>query len=75
MEWKKFLLYNALGAATWVTSIVMIGFAFSNQFHTLLGYLEDAAWAVAPGSLHLDIFCGAGKKKRYKERQHAHETT
>jgi membrane protein DedA with SNARE-associated domain len=75
MDWRKFLLYNALGAATWVTSIAMIGFAFANQFNTLLGYLEDAAWAMAAGIFTLGYLLWRKQKKRFKERQRAEQTT
>jgi membrane-associated protein len=37
MEWKVFLLYNALGAGTWVTAIAVCGYEFANTFQTLLG--------------------------------------
>ena len=49
MEWKTFLKFNVLGATTWVLAMAWAGFAFSNEFDTLLGYIEKASWAMAAG--------------------------
>jgi membrane protein DedA with SNARE-associated domain len=49
MEWKTFLKFNALGAAVWVTAMSSAGFAFANEFESLLGYIEKASWAIAAG--------------------------
>jgi len=32
MPWRSFLLFNFLGAATWVTTIASVGFLFGSQF-------------------------------------------
>lgn len=69
MEWKRFLLFNALGAATWVTAISMIGFAFANQFETLLGFFEKVSWGVAAGVFVAGYILWRRKKKRYKKQQ------
>ena len=47
MERKRFLTFNALGAAVWVTSIALTGYAFGNEFNSLLDYFEKASWAIA----------------------------
>lgn len=49
MDWKKFLLFNFLGAAVWVTSMAAIGYVFATEFQTLLGYFEKGSWAIAGG--------------------------
>jgi len=69
MEWKKFVLYNALGAATWVTSMALIGYEFANQFQTLLGYIEDLSWIVAGGLFALGYYLWHRQKKLFKERE------
>lgn len=68
MEWKKFILFNALGAATWVTSMAMIGYTFADQFETLLGFFEKASWTMAAGLFVLGYFLWRKKKKHFKER-------
>jgi membrane protein DedA with SNARE-associated domain len=70
MEWKKFAIWNALGAATWVTVISFIGYAFASEFNTLLGYFEKASWALAAGLLTIAYLIWRHQKKRYKERHH-----
>ena len=72
MEWKKFLKYNALGAITWVTAISMTGYAFANEFATLLDYFEKASWTIAGGLFALGYWLWRRQKKHYKERK---ETT
>lgn len=68
MEWKKFILFNALGAATWVTSMALIGYTFADQFETLLGFFEKASWTMAAGLFVLGYFLWRKKKKHFKER-------
>ena len=74
MKWKKFALWNALGAVVWVTSIGFIGYAFASQFNTLLDYFEKASWAMAGGLFLIAYLIWRHQKKSYKERQD-HEPT
>jgi membrane-associated protein len=67
MEWKRFLLYNVLGAATWVTAMAMIGFAFGSQFHSLFDYIEKASWAISGGLLAFGYFVWRREKKHYRQ--------
>lgn len=66
MEWKRFLKFNLLGAATWVVAMAVAGYAFSNEFDTLLGYIEKAGWAMAAGLFALGYFIWRREKRRYK---------
>ena len=68
MEWRRFLLYNALGAVTWVTAIALMGYAFANQFDSLLGYFEKASWAISAGILGIGYFIWRREKKHWRER-------
>lgn len=68
MEWREFLLYNALGAATWVTLISVAGYLFADEFSSLLGYFEKASWAVSGGVLTIGYLLWRKKKKEYHER-------
>ncbi len=69
MEWKRFVVFNFLGAAAWVSSICFIGYAFANEFDTLVGYFEKAGWAMAAGLLTLGYILWRRHKKRYREQQ------
>jgi membrane protein DedA with SNARE-associated domain len=73
MEWRDFVLYNALGAVTWVTAMSLIGYEFANKFNSLLAYMEKAAWAMAAGLFTLAYLLWRHKKKKYKERLHHHQ--
>ncbi len=70
MEWREFLLFNALGAATWVTGMALIGYGFADEFDTLLGYFEKLSWAMAAGLFALGYWLWHRQKKRFRERQH-----
>ena len=69
MDWPRFMKYNAAGAATWVTTISLVGYAFANQFSTLLDYFEKASWIFAGGLFALGYGMWRRQKKKYKERQ------
>lgn len=73
MEWKSFFLYNALGGATWVTFIALIGYGFSHEFHSLLGYFEKASWAVAGGIFLVGYLLWRKKRKQVREKLHGDE--
>lgn len=47
MEWRRFLLYNALGAVTWVTSVAVIAYFTANKIDSLAGYIEKVSWVVS----------------------------
>ncbi len=69
MEWKEFLLFNALGAVTWVTAMALAGYAFANEFNTLLDYFEKLSWAMAAGLFALGYWLWHRQKKRFEQRQ------
>ena len=46
MEWRRFALFNFLGAVTWVSFIVLLGYAFGHEFNSLLGFFEKADIAI-----------------------------
>lgn len=39
MEWRRFLLWNALGGVTWACTITALGYAFGNSIETVERYL------------------------------------
>lgn len=67
MEWKKFLLYNILGASTWVAAIAFTGFAFGTKFSSLFDYIEKASWGVSGALLVTGYLIWRREKKHYRE--------
>jgi membrane protein DedA with SNARE-associated domain len=68
MEWKKFFLYNVLGAVTWVTSIAMVGYLFAKEFHILMGYFDKISWGAAMVVFTVVCLLWWREKKRLEER-------
>ncbi|MGC1870619.1 MAG: DedA family protein [Acidobacteriaceae bacterium] len=67
MEWKEFLLYNVLGAVTWVTAICVSGYLFAKEFQTLLGFFEKASWAIGVGVFAIGYILWRREKKHVRE--------
>ncbi len=70
MTWKKFLLYNLLGAVTWVSAIAGAGYLFANTFNTFLNYFETAGWALAGGLFTIGYLLWRRQKKEYEKTHH-----
>lgn len=71
MEWKRFFKFNLTGAATWVAAMSFVGYAFANEFDTLLGYIEKASWAVAGGLLLTGYLIWRHQKHRFQQQTEA----
>lgn len=46
MPWRRFLLFNFLGAAVWVTAVATVGFVFGSQFERVLEVFEQVNYVV-----------------------------
>lgn len=71
MEWKDFLPFNILGAATWVTAISFSVYEFANVFNSLLGFIEKLSWVIAVVVFAVGFILWRKKKKslqREKEK-------
>ncbi|HLK34109.1 MAG TPA: DedA family protein [Terriglobales bacterium] len=42
MHWKKFVLFNFLGAVAWVTAVVSVGYLFGSHWQDLVRWVGDA---------------------------------
>ena len=71
MEWKKFLLFNALGAAAWVTAIALTGYVFASAFNSLVAYFEKGSWAIAAVVFTVGYIFWRREKKHYHLRKAA----
>ena len=47
MNWRKFLLFNFLGAILWVSVIAGVGFLFGKHWETLVDRVQDANLVIA----------------------------
>jgi membrane protein DedA with SNARE-associated domain len=68
MKWKRFVFFNALGAAVWVTVMSWIGYEFAYEFQTLVGYFEKASWAIAGGLFTLGYILWRKHKKNFRQQ-------
>ena len=46
MPWKRFLIFNFLGASAWVSAIAVLGYVFGSQWQRLMYLLNGAELAV-----------------------------
>ena len=46
MEWKRFALFNFLGALVWVTVISSLGYAFGSQFDRLTKIVKELDYGI-----------------------------
>ncbi len=78
MEWKQFLLYNVLGAITWVSAISICGYMFAKEFQTLLGFFEKASWIIGVGVFSIGYILWRREKKQVRqerEQKHTQQST
>src|SRR4051795_9656658 len=47
MPWRRFLIFNFLGATVWVTVIAVVGFVFGSQWERLVAFLGRANLVIA----------------------------
>jgi len=47
MEWKRFVLFNFLGAVVWVTVITLVGYFFGSQWDALLRVMHRINLGIA----------------------------
>ncbi|MGA7905821.1 MAG: DedA family protein, partial [Candidatus Sulfotelmatobacter sp.] len=40
MPWQRFVLFNLLGAALWVTAISLVGFFFGSRWNRLVNFVN-----------------------------------
>ena len=55
MPWRKFLIFNFLGAVLWVTVIASVGYLFGKHWDALVDLVQDANIAVA---IVVVVVCG-----------------
>ncbi|HET6935360.1 MAG TPA: DedA family protein [Candidatus Angelobacter sp.] len=73
MDWRRFLLFNFLGAAAWVTAIALLGYTFASHFNTLLGFFKKADIAVVVAVAALGYWFWHRHKNRQRKQKQFHE--
>jgi len=64
MEWRRFVLFNFLGAAAWVTTIAGVGYVFGSQFKMLLRVIKGADLVILAVVVVVGLFIWWRKRQR-----------
>lgn len=67
MRWKDFLLFNFLGAVTWVSTIATLGFLFG-QFATIYEVFEKADLTISVAIIVFSVYWWHRYRKRFTEK-------
>jgi membrane protein DedA with SNARE-associated domain len=68
MEWKRFLVANALGAAAWVTVIAGAGYFFGSQYAALAGVVKQAELVILLAVVLVALHLWRNQRKRAQQR-------
>ena len=72
MEWRRFFIFNALGATAWVFSMSFAGYAFGAGLKNFTDYFNYVSWSLT-GILFLTGYLIWRKhKKSFRRRDHKH---
>lgn len=69
MEWKRFLLANALGAAAWVTVIACAGYFFGSQYQVLAGVVKQTELVILLVVVLVALHLWRNQRKRSQQRR------
>jgi membrane protein DedA with SNARE-associated domain len=64
MHWRRFAVFNALGAVTWVTAVASLAYAFAHELPVLVRTMRAANLALLAVAILVVVFFG----KRLLER-------
>ncbi len=68
MEWKRFLLANAAGAAAWVTVISGAGYFFGSQYQALAGVVKQTELVIFLAVVLVALHLWRNQRKRSQQR-------
>lgn len=68
MEWKRFFLANALGAAAWVTVIACAGYFFGSQYEALAGLVKQTELVILLAVVLALLHLWRNQRKRSQQR-------
>ena len=70
MQWRRFLLYNFLGALTWVVTMAALGYYFGSQWERLLEIIKGADIALLVAAAALAAVWWHRQKRGQSSRTH-----
>jgi membrane protein DedA with SNARE-associated domain len=56
MPWKRFAVFNATGAALWVTAISLVGYSFGSRWNVLMHFMKRFDLALATAFVLVAVF-------------------
>ncbi len=68
MPWKKFALFNLLGAALWVSVIAFVGHTFGSRWNLLMHFMKRFDLALAAGFFLIVVLLWA-RRRKFSARQ------
>jgi membrane protein DedA with SNARE-associated domain len=71
MDWKRFLLFNALGAISWVSSMSILAYAIAGGMQSLAGFIEKISWGISGAVFLIGYILWRRNKKRMRQTGHA----
>jgi membrane-associated protein len=69
MDWRRFMIFNALGAAVWATGMSLVGFAFGASLNDFQQYVEYVSWSLAAVLFAVGYWFWCHHKKSFVARQ------
>jgi membrane-associated protein len=69
MEWKRFVLANAAGAAVWVTTIALLGYTFGSEFERVMAFFDRAGLALLAAALLGGWWLWRRRRRQSRERR------
>jgi len=56
MPWKRFVVFNALGAALWVTAIALVGYSVGSRWNVLMHFIKRFDLALEAAFVLVAVF-------------------
>jgi membrane protein DedA with SNARE-associated domain len=69
MEWKRFVLANAAGAAVWVTTIALLGYTFGSEFERVMAFFDRVGLALLAAALLGGWWLWRRRRRQSRERR------
>jgi membrane protein DedA with SNARE-associated domain len=70
MSWKKFAIFNFLGAAAWVTAVSLAGYLFAGEYRLLIQTFGRVQVYVLLAAIAIGLFWWWHHKKARDRREH-----
>jgi membrane-associated protein len=64
MHWRKFAIFNFLGATLWVTTISCVGYFFGKHWDKLMGVMKDVNLILLAGAIVIGVIYWLKRRRR-----------